>query len=98
MMSRRSPRQPMNICQIITPSKIAGAERSATSLCEHLQAAGPRVAWWHVKKNMKVAEEGSLAEALDSEAARMIRTGETQDHKEAARAFVEKRAPVFKGY
>jgi 2-(1,2-epoxy-1,2-dihydrophenyl)acetyl-CoA isomerase len=61
-------------------------------------AAGPRVAWWHVKKNMKVAEEGTLAEALDSEAARMIRTGETEDHKEAARAFVEKRAPVFKGY
>ncbi|MBX9943988.1 MAG: enoyl-CoA hydratase [Reyranella sp.] len=60
-------------------------------------AAGPRVAWWHVKKNMKVAEEGTLAAALDSEAARMIRTGETEDHKEAARAFVEKRAPVFKG-
>jgi 2-(1,2-epoxy-1,2-dihydrophenyl)acetyl-CoA isomerase len=48
--------------------------------------------------NMKVAEEGTLSEALDSEAARMIRTGETEDHKEAARAFVEKRAPVFKGY
>jgi 2-(1,2-epoxy-1,2-dihydrophenyl)acetyl-CoA isomerase len=61
-------------------------------------AAGPRVAWWHVKKNMKVAEEGTLSAALDSEAARMIRTGETADHKEAARAFVEKRAPVFKGY
>ena len=56
------------------------------------------MAWWHVKKNMKVAEEGTLSEALDSEAARMIRTGETEDHKEAARAFVEKRPPVFKGY
>jgi hypothetical protein len=28
-------------------------------------AAGPRVAWWHVKKNMKVAEEGTLSEALE---------------------------------
>ena len=60
-------------------------------------ASGPCVAWWHVKHNMKIAEEGTLAAALDSEAARMIRTGETEDHKEAARAFVEKRAPVFVG-
>jgi 2-(1,2-epoxy-1,2-dihydrophenyl)acetyl-CoA isomerase len=43
------------------------------------------------------AEEGTLSEALDGEAARMIRTGETEDHKEAARAFVGKRAPNFKG-
>jgi 2-(1,2-epoxy-1,2-dihydrophenyl)acetyl-CoA isomerase len=75
----------------------ANLENETMSFAKKL-AAGPRVAWWHVKKNMKVAEEGSLAEALDSEAARMIRTGETEDHKEAARAFVEKRAPVFKGY
>jgi glycosyltransferase involved in cell wall biosynthesis len=33
----------MNVCHIITPSRIAGAERSTTSLCEHLQAAGHRV-------------------------------------------------------
>jgi 2-(1,2-epoxy-1,2-dihydrophenyl)acetyl-CoA isomerase len=75
----------------------ANLENETMSFAKKL-AAGPRVAWWHVKKNMKVAEEGSLSEALDSEAARMIRTGETEDHKEAARAFVEKRPPVFKGY
>ncbi|MFN3653480.1 MAG: glycosyltransferase [Armatimonadota bacterium] len=33
----------MNILQIITPSRISGAERSTLSLCEHLQAAGHRV-------------------------------------------------------
>ena len=33
----------IRICQLITPSKIAGAERSTASLCEHLQAAGHQV-------------------------------------------------------
>lgn len=37
------PRSSMNICQLITPSRIAGAERSTASLCEHLQAAGHRI-------------------------------------------------------
>jgi len=34
---------------------------------------------------------------LDSEAIHMIRTFETSDHKAAALAFVEKRAPSFQG-
>lgn len=33
----------MRILQIITPARIAGAERSTMSLCEHLQAAGHEV-------------------------------------------------------
>jgi len=53
----------------------------------------PRVAWWHVKKNMKVAEEGTLSEALDSEAARMIRTGETQDQRKPPRPREKRRPP-----
>jgi len=60
-------------------------------------AAGPRVAHALMKGNMKIAEEGTLAEALDGEAWRLTRARDTEDHKEAARAFVEKRAPVFKG-
>lgn len=33
----------MNLLHLITPSRIAGAERSTLSLCEHLQAHGHRV-------------------------------------------------------
>lgn len=60
-------------------------------------AAGPRLAWWHVKRNMKIAEEGTLSQALDAEANGMILTGLTEDHKGAAKAFADKRKPEFKG-
>ena len=60
-------------------------------------ASGPAVAYRYIKRNMKVAEEGTLSDVLDSEAFGMLRTRETADHAEAAQAFVEKRAPVFKG-
>ena len=60
-------------------------------------ASGPRMAWRYIKRNMKAAEEGTLSDTLDSEAYGMLRTRETADHAEAARAFVEKRRPVFNG-
>ena len=59
--------------------------------------AGPRVAWRYMKRNMKAAEEATLADALDAEASGMMRCRETEDHQEALRAFAEKRPPVFKG-
>jgi 2-(1,2-epoxy-1,2-dihydrophenyl)acetyl-CoA isomerase len=60
-------------------------------------ANGPRTGWFHAKRNMKAAEDGSLSAALDLEAAGMVRTMETEDHKEAAKAFAEKRPATFKG-
>ena len=60
-------------------------------------ARGPRVALALMKQNFNAAENGTLVELLDLEARRQIETGQTEDHKEAARAFVEKRAPVFRG-
>src|SRR5262245_7704685 len=60
-------------------------------------ARGPRIALGLMKQNFNAAESGTLAELLDLEARRQVETGQTNDHKEAARAFVEKRAPVFTG-
>jgi 2-(1,2-epoxy-1,2-dihydrophenyl)acetyl-CoA isomerase len=60
-------------------------------------AAGPRIALAYMKRNLNAAESGSLKDALDLEAWHHTRTGFTEDHREAARAFVEKRTPTFKG-
>jgi 2-(1,2-epoxy-1,2-dihydrophenyl)acetyl-CoA isomerase len=60
-------------------------------------AAGPRLTIAYMKKNMNVAERGDISAALDAEAIHHARTGQTEDHAEAAKAFTEKRKPVFKG-
>ena len=60
-------------------------------------ASGPRVAYRYMKENLNRAVHGELGECLDMEAAHHIHTGRTEDHREAARAFVEKRDPQFRG-
>jgi len=60
-------------------------------------AALPTIAIGYMKRNLNTGLHGSLAEVLDSEAIHMVRTFETDDHKGAAAAFVEKRAPRFNG-
>ena len=66
------------------------------ALAEKL-ANGPSVALRYMKRNLNVAVSGTLAAGLDSEAYGMLRARASEDHKEASRAFVEKRAPAFRG-
>lgn len=58
-------------------------------------AAGPRTALAHIKENLDRALSDDFFGALDHEAVLMVRTAQTDDHREAVRAFIEKRAPVF---
>lgn len=60
-------------------------------------AALPTVAVGYMKKNLNAAYGGSLSDTFDREALHMVRCFMTDDHKGAAVAFVEKKAPVFSG-
>src|SRR5262245_24883004 len=74
----------------------ARLEEETLNLAERL-AAGPRIAYRYMKRNLNAAESSTLGELLDLEAWHHSRCGMTEDHREAAKAFVEKRPPVFKG-
>jgi 2-(1,2-epoxy-1,2-dihydrophenyl)acetyl-CoA isomerase len=72
-------------------------EQQTMALARRL-AAGPPVAYRYMKENLNRAALGAFAiECMDLEATHHVHTGLTEDHRNAAQAFVEKREPVFKG-
>ncbi len=61
-------------------------------------AAGATIAYRYMKENLNRAMSGAdVDDCMDLEATHHIHTGLTDDHKEAAQSFVDKRDPVFKG-
>jgi 2-(1,2-epoxy-1,2-dihydrophenyl)acetyl-CoA isomerase len=74
----------------------AEVEAAARELAMSL-AQGPSVTLGYIKRNINNAERLSLENCFDAEAFHHSRASETADHKEAAKAFVEKRKPVFQG-
>ena len=60
-------------------------------------ASGPPIAIGYMKENINRAIELDLRGALAQEADRLMRCAQTNDHKEAVKAFMEKRTPVFNG-
>ena len=60
-------------------------------------ASGPALAYARMKENLNRSSSCDLLTLLDQEALNMRLSGTTTDHREAARAFVEKRRPTFSG-
>jgi 2-(1,2-epoxy-1,2-dihydrophenyl)acetyl-CoA isomerase len=60
-------------------------------------ANGPTIAYGYMKANLNAALNHEFNELLDREAWGQTMTGRTEDHREAVKAFLEKRAPTFKG-
>ena len=74
----------------------ARLEEETQALAARL-ARGPRIALRYMKRNLNAAEHAALGDVFDLEAWHHTRTGLTEDHREATRAFVDKREPVFRG-
>jgi 2-(1,2-epoxy-1,2-dihydrophenyl)acetyl-CoA isomerase len=82
------------VTKVVPDAEIdAAAHELAMSL-----AQGPSIAYGYIKRNINNAETMSLEACFDGEAIHHSRAGETADHKEAAKAFVEKRKPAFQGH
>jgi enoyl-CoA hydratase/carnithine racemase len=60
-------------------------------------AEGPTFALGRIKDNLDQALTSGLLDSMDQEAENLVRAARTTDHKEAVRAFVEKRKPSFVG-
>ena len=60
-------------------------------------ASLPTVALGCIKANLIAARHSTLGDVLQLEAENVVRTMLTDDHKQAAAAFLDKRTPIFQG-
>ena len=74
----------------------ASFETEALAMAKQI-ASGPPIAIAFMKEHINRAVTGDLRSNLAMEADRLIRCAATSDHKEAVKAFMEKRTPVFTG-
>jgi 2-(1,2-epoxy-1,2-dihydrophenyl)acetyl-CoA isomerase len=75
----------------------AGSLMAETSALAKRLASGPAIAYGYMKANINAALTADFRTLLDREAVGQTLTGRTEDHREAVKAFLEKRQPTFKG-
>jgi enoyl-CoA hydratase/carnithine racemase len=71
--------------------------RGAASALARQLAQGPTSAFGRIKDNLDHALMSDLLNSMDQEAENLVLAARTNDHREAVRAFVEKRKPTFAG-
>ncbi len=81
------------VSKVVAPDKLM---EEAFQLAKNL-AAGPRVMLQYTKKMINMASENSIATMLEMEARAQTELFQTEDHKIAVKAFINKEKPVFIG-
>lgn len=78
--------------RVVSPEHLASeAFAMASSLAD-----GPVHAYESIKNNLDDAQALGFSASLDKEAERLVRSSLTDEHREAVRAFIEKRPAVFR--
>src|ERR1700756_5560592 len=72
--------------------------REASFALARSLAEGPSIALACIKDNLDHALKSDFLDSMDQEAENMVRSSRTADHKEAVRAFIDKRKPAFAGH
>jgi len=70
---------------------------TATTAIARRIADLPQIAVGYTKRNLHAAETENFQTVLDMEAFNQARCSQTEDHREAVKAFAEKRKPAFSG-
>jgi len=78
----------------VVPADSLAAETRALAV---RLAAGPLVSYRYMKANVNMAATVDFRTMIDREAETHLRCGQTEDHQEGVQAFLEKRAPNFRG-
>jgi len=79
--------------EVVADEALADAAFALASRLAHR----PQAAYAYIKDNLDEALTIDHATAIDREADRLLKARTTEDHKEAVRAFAEKREPRFTG-
>jgi len=79
--------------RVVEPDALAAETSSIASRI----AEGPLTSYRYMKQNVNLAATVDFRTLLDREPETHLRCGETDDHREGVRAFLEKRPPKFSG-
>jgi len=79
--------------RVVEPEALAA---ETTSVATRI-AQGPLTSYRYMKANVNLAAAVDFRTLLDREPETHLRCGETSDHREGVRAFMEKRPPKFTG-